>query len=105
MWQASRDLASPTPCRESGWASPLGPGSELYYVVADERDVIRVRTNYRGEDVYLYRLGPEVARALLLDYVSTLNALAARPRADDAGLDFSRRIRAPSNPAAGATAQ
>ena len=28
----------------------------LIYVVADERDSIRVRTNYRhGEDVYLYR--------------------------------------------------
>ena len=35
---------------------------ELYYVVADERDVVRLRTNYRHdppEDVYLYRmLGP-----------------------------------------------
>jgi hypothetical protein len=35
---------------------------ELYYVVADERDVIRVRTNYRKdppEDVYVYPLrGP-----------------------------------------------
>ena len=29
---------------------------ELYYVVADERDVIRLRTNYRGEQVYLYPL-------------------------------------------------
>jgi hypothetical protein len=29
---------------------------ELIYVVADERDVVRLRTNYRGEDVYLYRL-------------------------------------------------
>ena len=29
---------------------------ELIYVVADERDVIRLRSNYRkGEDVYLYR--------------------------------------------------
>lgn len=62
---------------------------ELYYVVADERDVIRVRTNYRGEDVYLYRLrpAPEIARALLLDYVATLNALAARPRFYNALID------------------
>ena len=54
---------------------------ELYYVVADERDVIRLRTNYRGEDVYLYRLqvDPAVARALLLDYVETLNHLAEQP--------------------------
>ena len=30
---------------------------ELTYVVADERDIVRLRTNYRqGEDVYLYRL-------------------------------------------------
>ncbi len=62
---------------------------ELYNVVADERDVIRVRSNYRSEDVYLYRLGipPEVARALLLDYVATLNELAARPRFYNALID------------------
>jgi hypothetical protein len=29
---------------------------ELYYVVADERDVIRVRTNFRGDEGYLYRV-------------------------------------------------
>ena len=29
---------------------------ELYYVIADERDVVGVRTNHRGEQVYLYRL-------------------------------------------------
>jgi hypothetical protein len=29
---------------------------ELIYVVRDERDLVRVRTNYRGETVYLYRL-------------------------------------------------
>ena len=29
---------------------------ELYYVVADERDLIRRRTNFRGEQVYLYRV-------------------------------------------------
>lgn len=54
---------------------------ELYYVVADERDVVRVRSNYRGEDVYLYPLDAEVetARALLLDYVATINELAGRP--------------------------
>ncbi len=62
---------------------------ELYYVVADERDVIRLRTNYRGEDVYLYRIrvGPEGARALLLDYVATLNALAAKPQFYNALVD------------------
>jgi hypothetical protein len=30
---------------------------ELIYIVSDERDVVRLRTNYRtGEDVYLYHL-------------------------------------------------
>jgi hypothetical protein len=28
---------------------------ELYYVIGDERDITRVRINYRLEDVYLYR--------------------------------------------------
>jgi hypothetical protein len=57
---------------------------ELYYVVADERDVIRVRTNYRKdppEDVYLYRIhGPiENARRLFLEYMLAINALRDKP--------------------------
>jgi hypothetical protein len=57
---------------------------ELYYVVADERDVIRLRTNYRRdppEDVYLYRVqGPlENGRRLFMAYVEKINALNARP--------------------------
>jgi hypothetical protein len=59
---------------------------ELIYVVADERDVIRLRTNYRGEQVYLYRLAapPERARALLLDYVARFDGLADQPAFYDA---------------------
>ncbi|MFZ5772152.1 MAG: DUF4105 domain-containing protein [Thermodesulfobacteriota bacterium] len=55
---------------------------EVYYVVADERDVVRLRTNYRGEQVYLYRIrmSPPEARALLLDYVAEINRLARHPR-------------------------
>jgi len=55
---------------------------ELYYVVADERDVIGVRTNHRGERVYLYhvRLPPERSRALLLDYLKEVNQLTEEPR-------------------------
>lgn len=62
---------------------------ELYYVVADERDVIRLRTNFRGEDVYVYRLQVPlaVARALLLDYVATINRLAEHPVFYNALLD------------------
>lgn len=54
---------------------------ELYYVVADERDLIGLRTNHRGERVYLYRLRTPVERArrILLDYVQAMNALADRP--------------------------
>ncbi len=54
---------------------------ELYYVISDERDVIRLRTNYRGEDGYLYRLRgrPEQARALLEDYLRVANDLAVEP--------------------------
>jgi hypothetical protein len=56
---------------------------ELYYVIGDERDIVRVRTNYRLEDVYLYRLlaaTPEKARALFLDYVKSANQLHERPQ-------------------------
>lgn len=54
---------------------------ELCYVAADERDLVRLRTNYRGENVYLYRLRTPIARAraILLDYVQSMNALAAAP--------------------------
>jgi len=55
---------------------------ELYYVVADERDLVGLRTNHRGEDVYLYRLKTPVprARALLVDYMETMNELVNKPR-------------------------
>jgi hypothetical protein len=55
---------------------------ELYYVLADERDVVGLRTNHRREDVYLYRLRtpPARARALLLDYLKTVNRLARQPK-------------------------
>jgi len=55
---------------------------ELVYVVADERDVVRLRTNYRqGEEVYLYRLknSPEKVRKLFLDYISRVNNLHDQP--------------------------
>jgi Domain of unknown function (DUF4105) len=54
---------------------------ELYYVVADERDVVRLRTNDRGEEVHLYLLRTplERARRLLLDYVARIDKLAAHP--------------------------
>jgi len=54
---------------------------ELYYVVADERDVIRLRTNYRGEELFLYHTAftPDQARALLQDYIKSINHLVQEP--------------------------
>jgi hypothetical protein len=56
---------------------------ELYYVVADERDVVGVRTTYRQpqEDVYIYRVkGPlKNARRVFLDYLKGMNELHERP--------------------------
>ena len=51
---------------------------ELIYVVGDERDIVRVRTNFRDEEVYLYRLNASVAdaRKLLLIYLDRINELA-----------------------------
>jgi len=57
---------------------------ELYYVVADERDVIRARTTYRQpqEDVYIYRtrVRQRNIRLIFLDYIETINDMHARPR-------------------------
>jgi hypothetical protein len=55
---------------------------ELIYVMADERDVVRLRTNHReGEDVYLYALAVEPARARgrFLEYLARVNELHERP--------------------------
>jgi hypothetical protein len=54
----------------------------LIYVVADERDCIRLRTNYRREDVYLYHTlaSPAQARERFREYINTLNILHENPR-------------------------
>jgi uncharacterized protein DUF4105 len=54
---------------------------ELIYVVGDERDIVRVRTNFRHDDVYLYhiRTSPENARRLFLVYLDRINELYSRP--------------------------
>ena len=66
---------------------------ELTYVVADERDVIRLRTTYRQppEEVYLYRtrIPPARARRLFLDYVQRVRpGLRVRERRLDTSLSF-----------------
>jgi hypothetical protein len=55
---------------------------ELVYVVGDERDLVRLRTNCRqGEEVYLFRLTapPPAVRKFFLDYVRRVNDLRRRP--------------------------
>ncbi len=58
---------------------------ELFYVVADERDVLKLRTNYRQdppEQTYLYRLkgSIESGRRLFLEYMHNINALKQQPQ-------------------------
>jgi hypothetical protein len=50
---------------------------ELIYVVGEERDLVRLRTNYRDEEVFLYHLtiSPEAARRLFLVYIGRINEL------------------------------
>jgi len=59
---------------------------ELSYVAADEKDLIRLRTNYRKERVYAYRLlvSKERARALLENYLLEMNKLVSTPEFYDA---------------------
>ena len=57
---------------------------ELYYVVADERDVIRLRTNYRKdppEETHLYRINGDIAdgRRMFLAYLNKINTLKDHP--------------------------
>ncbi|MGR9108209.1 MAG: Lnb N-terminal periplasmic domain-containing protein [Gammaproteobacteria bacterium] len=54
---------------------------ELIIIAADERDVIRVRTNIRRERVQRYRLrsNPAMRRKLLVQYIKSMNDLNCRP--------------------------
>jgi hypothetical protein len=52
---------------------------ELLYIVGDERDLVRLRTNFRkGENVYLYRLqalSQKNVRGFLMGYINRINQL------------------------------
>ena len=70
---------------KGGQYSPIADlfkSNPLVIIAADERDVVRLRTNIRHEDVQLYRLRapPQKARLLLLEYVADANGLAESPR-------------------------
>jgi hypothetical protein len=54
---------------------------ELIYLLADERDVIQYRTNFSGQDVYVYQTtaSPQAAREMLADVLNRVNQLAKQP--------------------------
>ncbi|WP_208281049.1 Lnb N-terminal periplasmic domain-containing protein [Massilia oculi] len=54
---------------------------EQVIVASDERDLIRTRSNVRGEQVYLYRLRatPAQLRSVLLDYLARAERLRRQP--------------------------
>ena len=51
-------------------------------ILGDERDLIRLRTNFRKDDVYLYRtvLTPEESRAIFLNILQQANRLHEKPQ-------------------------
>lgn len=55
---------------------------EMALVAADERDILAVRTNARGEEVHLYRakLSPAAMQELFLAYAQQASQLAQAPR-------------------------
>ena len=55
---------------------------EIIYILGDERDLLRLRTTFRKEQVYLFRLRtpPEAVRRLFLEYLHTINDVAEHPR-------------------------
>jgi hypothetical protein len=58
---------------------------ELIYIVGDERDLIRVRSNYRKdppEEVYLYQLPGSIegGRRIFVEYMKSINSLREHPK-------------------------
>ena len=55
---------------------------ETVLIAADERDILRVRTNARGEDMWLYRLkmSPGTMRSLFMAYLKEGDELKRTPR-------------------------
>jgi hypothetical protein len=56
---------------------------ELIYIAGDEKDLVRLRTNFRvGEDLYLYRLrvaSMDNARKFFMEYINRINQLYQHP--------------------------
>lgn len=54
---------------------------ELTYVIADERDVVRLRSNYRHDKVFVYpiKTTPEKMHAVFVNMLERANSLATKP--------------------------
>jgi hypothetical protein len=59
----------------------LGRQFELIYVLGDEKDLVRVRTEHRDAEVYVYPsvATPRQAQALFVDMMERVNKLAVEP--------------------------
>ena len=66
---------------EYGEINGLFKQYEIIYVWADERDLIRLRTNYKKEDIYIYRtsLSPDKVRKLFVNMLERTNSLYEDP--------------------------
>lgn len=64
----------------SAWKGVL-KNYELIYVAGDERDLVKLRSNYRKDDVYVYPLttSPQDARTLFVDMLERMNAVVENP--------------------------
>ena len=65
------------------WSSVAGFFKQytMAYVIGDERDLVYLRTNVRGEDVYVYptTTAPEAIRFLFVDILDSATVLASDP--------------------------
>lgn len=54
---------------------------ELMYVIGDERDLVKLRTNYRKDEVFLYpvRTDPARRKQMFLEMIARANKLAEEP--------------------------
>lgn len=54
---------------------------ELMYVVGDERDLVKLRSNFRNDQVYVYpvKTTPERMRRMFVEMLTRANSLRARP--------------------------
>ena len=55
--------------------------NEIIYIAGDERDLIRLRSNFRKDDVYVYRakLTPNQCQGLFVDMLQRANTLSTKP--------------------------